>query len=128
MSTLFLKKFFLFFFEKSIDKNTVLMYTIIVPREQKKKREVRTMKKEMNKAYMVMVQNEVVMVTMDKIKAENFYFALKRQFELRSAYELVNETTTFNDYFGSTLYDKVATLKAINDEIVKIRIRVMIMD
>lgn len=82
------------------------------------------MKKEMNKAYMVMVQNEVIMVTMDKIKAENFYFALKRQFELRSAYE----TTTFNDYFGSTLYDKVATLKAINDEIVKIRIRVMIMD
>lgn len=86
------------------------------------------MKKEMNKVYMVMVQNEVVMVTMDKIKAENFYFALKRQFELRSAYELVNETETFNDYFGSTLYDKVATLKAIDDEIVKIRIRVMIMD
>ena len=86
------------------------------------------MKKEMNKAYMVMVQNEVVMVTMDKIKAANSYFALKKQFELRSAYELVNETTTFNDYFGSTLYDKVATLKAINDGIVKIRIRVMIMD
>lgn len=86
------------------------------------------MKKEMNKAYMVMIQNEVIMVTMDRIKAENFYFALKRQFELHSAYELVNETTTFNDYFGSTLYDKTAVLKAIDDEIVKIRIRVMIMD
>lgn len=86
------------------------------------------MKEEMSKAYMVMVQNEVVMVTMDRIKAENFYFALKRQFELRSAYELVNETETLNDYFGSTLHDKVAVLKAINDEIVKIRIRGMMMD
>lgn len=86
------------------------------------------MKKEMNKVYMVMVQNEVVMVTMDKIKAEDFYFALKKQFELRSTYELVNETKTLNDYFGSTLYDKTAVLKAIDDEIVKIRIRVMIMD
>lgn len=86
------------------------------------------MEKEMNKVYMVMVQNEVDMVTMDRTKAENFYFALKRQFELRSAYELVNETKTLNDYFGSTLYDKTAVLKAIDDEIVKIRIRVMIMD
>lgn len=86
------------------------------------------MKEEMSKAYMVMVQNEVVMVTMDKIKAENFYFALKRQFELQSVYELVNETKTFNDYFGSTLYDKVAVLKAINDKIVKIRIRGIMMD
>lgn len=37
MSTLFFEKVFFIFFEKSIDKNTVLVYTIIVPREQKRK-------------------------------------------------------------------------------------------
>ena len=86
------------------------------------------MKEEINKAYVVMMQNEVVMVTMDRIKAENFYFALTRQFELRSAYELINEAKTFHDCFGITLYDKTATLKSINDEMVKIRIKGMIMD
>lgn len=86
------------------------------------------MKEEMSKAYMIMMQGEVVMVTIDKIKAENFYFALKSQFELRSAYELVNETKTFYNCFGTTLYVKAATLKAVNDEMVKIRIKEMIMD
>ena len=38
MSTLFLKKLFFIFFEKGIDKNVALMYTIIVPRERKKEK------------------------------------------------------------------------------------------
>lgn len=84
--------------------------------------------KEMDKAYVVMIQNEVVMVTMDRIKAENFYFALTKQFELRSAYELINETKTLYDCYEIALYDKIATFKAINDETVKIRIKEMIMD